>query len=59
MFEVNEIPRHAKHIKPKSGIQQSRIGDITAVKIEVVNDSFRSVEKVKEKTAITKGAYHL
>ena len=39
VVEVDGMPRHVKHIRPRSGTQQTRINNATDVKIEVGNNS--------------------
>ena len=58
VVEVDGMPRYVKHIRPRSGRQQTRINKVTDVEIEVGSNSANCGENM-ENTPASEGTNHL
>ena len=58
VVEVDRMPRHIKHIRPRSGTQQTRINNVTDEEIEVGNNSASCGENM-ETTPASEDTNHL
>ena len=54
VVEVDGMPRHVKHIRPRSGTQQTRINNVTDVEIEVGNNNASYGENMETTPAARK-----